>query len=126
MIDGDTLIIKHQRIRLHGIDAPELHQTCNDKGRIWACGFVAAKHLRLMTKGKTVVCFTSGQDRYGRWLADCTTNGRDISQSMVADGFALAYRKYSDRYIDDEDRAHAAGLGIWNSEFEGPESWRHK
>jgi endonuclease YncB( thermonuclease family) len=125
VIDGDTLDIKGQRIRLEGIDAPELHQTCSDKGRVWACGFVSAKHLRRMVKGKTVACIAHAQDRYGRWLATCTVDGIDISQAMVANGLALAYRKYSDQYVDEEESAKKAGIGIWNSEFERPEDWRH-
>ena len=113
VIDGDTLDIAGQRIRLHGIDAPESRQTCQIKGVPWACGVAAWGELVQLMAGKDVRCKARDVDRYGRAVAVCTTDGLDINAAMVAQGWALAYRQFSDDYVVQEGEAQKDGLGMW-------------
>lgn len=126
-IDGDTLRADGRRIRLSGIDAPEMHQTCRDaQGREWPCGQEAKQQLAgLIARGK-VVCAGSGDDRYGRLLAICSADGTaDLGEAMVRAGFAVDYRRYTEDYLAAERQARADGRGIWRGRFEWPEDWRH-
>ena len=91
--DGDTLRLGAQRVRLHGIDAPESSQTCRAGGKTWRCGAAATRALREHIAGRTVEC--AERDRYGRIVAVCRVAGRDVNAWMVEQGWALAYRKYS-------------------------------
>lgn len=128
--DGDSLEIlastdygKPTRIRIAGIDAPELGQMC---GPIH-CGLAAKVAMQEAIGRDIVTCKPSGLDRYGRTLAECATaRVRDLGQRMVATGMALAYRRYSARYIDAEEAAKADNLGFWRTgNFGNPEDWRH-
>ncbi len=136
-IDGDSLVIGGRmaggkckggdvEIRLQGIDAPEWDQTCGEKGKEWACGKAATAAMRAMIEGKAVACKSIGRDRYKRTLATCTVGGEDIQRRMVRDGMAMAYRKYSKKYIQDEVAARLSRLGIWSGPFMEPSEWRHR
>ncbi len=109
VIDGDTIEVHGQRIRLHGIDAPESRQLCRLDGKI-ARRPVASEDL--------------GRDRYKRIIARCTVVGEDMGEWMVANGWALAYRRYSVDYVDEEADAQAARRGMWAGEFVKPWKWR--
>lgn len=125
VIDGDTLEIHGQRIRLSGVDAPEAGQPCfhaNDKP--WRCGQIAALALADRIGHAPVSCRRTGTDPYGRMVAICRNGGEDLGEWMVAQGWAFAYRRYSDAYVADEDRARASGLGIWSSRLVKPWDWR--
>ncbi len=114
IIDGDTLELAGERYRIAGIDAPEAGQRCLDaKGISWDCGDAATRALDALTSGKRVRCHGEGQDLYGRIIARCTANGRDIGGDMVASGMAWAFKKFSDAYVVDEFKAKSAGRGIW-------------
>ncbi len=96
VIDGDTIEIHGQRIRLHGIDAPESSQTCLDAGgRTWRCGQQAALALQDLIGRRTVTCDERDVDRYGRIVGRCLVGTLDINEWLVAQGLALAYRRYS-------------------------------
>ncbi len=71
-------------------------------------------------------CEQEDVDRYKRVVATCSAGGIDLNQWMVARGQALAYRRYSVRYVPDEEKAGAAGLGIWGGEFQAPWDYRHR
>lgn len=121
VIDGDTLAIGGTRIRLAGIDAPELGQLCGPVH----CGLAAKRHLSEIIGADTVTCVASGLDRYGRTLARCSTSRvRDLGEMMTATGYAMAYRRYSTAYVDAEDAAKAEHLGLWRWSFGNPEDWR--
>jgi len=124
VIDGDTLEIHGQRIRLHGIDAPESGQSCERAGQHYRCGQQAALALADRIGQRTVRCEPQGQDRYQRVIAICRLGEQDLNRWMVAAGWAVAYRKYSLDYVADEERAKRARLGIWSGSFEMPWDWR--
>lgn len=125
VIDGDTLEIRGQRVRLHGIDAPESAQTCTDPaGGSWRCGQRAALALSERIGRATVACERKDRDRYGRIVAVCSTAGRDLNAWMAENGWALAYRDYSKDYVDAETVARITRAGIWGGSFDAPWDWR--
>lgn len=124
VIDGDTLQIAGKRIRLFAIDAPEAKQSCQSDGQKWACGLAAANRRRSLIGEGAPSCNGDEVDQYGRLVAVCTLMGVDLGQAMVADGWAAAFRRYSDQYVADETRARAGKLGLWASSFELPEDYR--
>ncbi len=125
VIDGDTIDVAGVRIRIHGIDAPELDQTFWWQGRQQACGAMALAALEALTAGVKIRCEVVERDRHGRLVAKCfSPNGVDIGRRMVAAGWALAYRRYSKDYIDAERKARNAKRGIWRGTFEKPWKWR--
>ncbi|CAK0749864.1 micrococcal nuclease [Azospirillaceae bacterium] len=127
VVDGDTLVISGQRVRLLGIDAPESKQTCrNASGKNYACGVASTQHLRTLIGGREVRCLGEQRDRYQRVLGVCSVGGMDLNRQMVADGMAVAYKRYSDRYVKSEQSARAASKGLWQGSFTPPEQYRHK
>ena len=113
VIDGDTIEIHGQRIRLHGIDAPESSQLCErENGQRYRCGQVAALALSDKIGRRPVTCDDRGRDRYGRVIAVCSQSGEDLNAWMVSQGQAVAYRRYSRDYVPMEDAARNGGLGI--------------
>ena len=124
VIDGDTFEIAGERIRLHGIDAPEAGQTCRADGIEYRCGQQAALALADKIGQQAVSCQPKDQDRYGRIIAVCWLGAEDLGAWMVSEGWALAYRRYSVDYIDEEEPARSAGRGIWRGEFVPPWEWR--
>jgi endonuclease YncB( thermonuclease family) len=124
VIDGDTIEIHGERIRLHGIDAPESRQTCNKSGTEWSCGQEATQVLADKIGSDPVKCDARDRDRYGRTVAVCRLNGEDLNAWMVHEGWALAYRQYSLDYVPQENEARETRRGIWASEFTPPWEWR--
>ena len=118
--DGDSLTISGERYRLFGIDAPEFDQTCARGGAQWACGQEAADLLANLVTGKEVRCVPTGEDAYGRTVARCTVGTTDVNRTMVATGFAVAFRKYSTDYVSAEDSARANRRGMWAGTFVMP------
>ena len=125
VIDGDTLHIGEEKIRLFGVDAPEKGQTCiGPDGQSWACGLWATEQLQEKLDGGQLRCEGQDRDRYGRLLATCTVNGRDVAKDLVEEGAVLAFRRYSSRYVGAENAARAAGRGVWSGEMTAP--WAHR
>ena len=122
VIDGDSLVVAGVEIRLYGIDAPEYRQTCFRRGRPWACGVDATRTLRALIASRPVACRAREEDRYGRTVASCAVDGRDLGAAMVVGGHAVAYGAYE----QEERAARNAGRGIWSSRFERPADWRAK
>lgn len=105
---------------LHGIDAPESGQICQAQGKPYRCGQQAALALADLIGSKTVRREERDHDRYGRTVAVCFVGGLDVEAWMVAQGWALAYRKYSSDYVGQEAAARAAQRGVWRGEFTAP------
>ena len=124
IVDGDTLAFGRQRVRLHGIDAPETKQTCSVDGKVWHCGQEATFAITREIADHRVRCEQRDRDRYGRIVAVCYVGSRDLNAMMVREGWALAYRRYSLDYVGEEAAAKAAGAGLWRGEFEPPWDWR--
>ena len=125
VVDGDTLELRGEKLRLQGIDAPELAQTCAAGGKEVRCGKLAAEHLDGIIGSRPLSCAIEGKDRYGRGLARCRAEGRDIAEEMTRHGWALSDRRYSDgRYDSAELAARTDRRGIWAMEFEDPAKWR--
>src|SRR5690606_3044159 len=125
VVDGDTLRIGDERIRLLGIDAPEVQQTCSAAAK-WPCGMKATQQLRLYTAGHRVSCEALSQDNYGRLVAICIADGRDLSEAMTRSGYAVATPQYSDRYVGPESAARAERRGIWAGSFQDPATYRRE
>ena len=124
VIDGDTIEVGTVRVRLHGVDAPESAQSCLAGGERWPCGQRATRALAGQIGGRTVACSERDRDRYGRIVAVCRHGGRDVNAWLVDQGWALAYRRYSRSYVNEESSARAARRGIWRGEFVAPWDWR--
>ena len=125
VIDGDTIEIRSIRIRLHGVDAPESGQSCLDaQDRTWRCGQKSALALADQIGRAVVFCRVRDTDRYGRLIATCAAGGLNLNAWMVAQGWAVAYRKYSNDYVDQERAAQSAGMGVWQGQFIRPDLWR--
>ncbi len=124
IIDGDTIIINREKIRFSGIDTPELKQTCQKNNKIYYCG-IKAKRILIRKIGKNVPkCIKEGIDIYKRTLAECFINGESLSAFLVRSGYAFAYRKYSKKFIRDEEFAKANNLGMWSMKFQYPWEYR--
>ena len=124
IIDGDTIILNGEKIRFSGIDAPELKQTCVKDGQKIFCG-VSAKMLLIKKIGnETPECISEGKDAYKRTLAECFVKGESLSAFLVRSGYAFAYRKYSKKFIKDEEFAKENKLGMWSMKFQYPWDFR--
>ena len=125
--DGDSLRSGPLKIRLHGIDAPELKQTCTDPaGTDWPCGRAARDAMAEIATTAPLRCDLLDVDRYGRLVMRCLAGTTDIAAHLVASGLALAYRRYSTDYVDVETVARETGRGMWAGAFEPPWDWRRR
>ena len=133
VIDGDTLRIDKKKIRLFGIDAPEKKQQCRRSslsisfltfGKDYPCGQISADRLRKKINDKLVICKYSSKDRYKRFIAECFLNKTNINAWMVQTGHAVAYKKYSKKFVAQEIFAKKEKLGLWSGTFEMPWNWR--
>ena len=136
IIDGDTVYINNYKIRLEGIDAPEMKQKCK-KAKLkissiigytfyedYYCGKNSKESLTAKVKGSKIKCISFTKDRYKRYLAKCFKGKINLNRWMVRNGYAIAYRRYSKEYIPDEDFAKENKLGLWQGKFLNPEKWR--
>ena len=124
VVDGDTIKIGDVKIRFSGIDAPEINQTCvASEGKV-ACGKISRDILITKVTNNKISCTDEGKDFYGRVLGECFVNGESLSRYLVREGFAFAYRKYSDKFILDEEYAKSNRLGMWSMKFQYPWDYR--
>ena len=124
--DGDTIKVNGEKIRFSGIDTPELKQICIKQGVKKLCGMTAKQILIDKIADNKVICVNEGKDQYNRTLAECFVNKESLSSYLVRSGYAFAYRRYSKKFIIDENYAKFNKLGMWSMEFDYPWDWRKK
>ena len=136
IIDGDTVYIDKYKIRLEGIDAPEIKQQCQKESlkissiigftfyKNYYCGKFSKEKLIAKINGSKINCTLSSKDRYERYIATCFKDEINLNQWLVRNGYAIAYRRYSKKYVSDEDFAKKNKLGLWRGKFLNPEKWR--
>ena len=124
VIDGDTIHLNDQKIRFSGIDTPELKQVCVKESVKNFCGITAKQILIDKIADSKVICVSEGKDQYKRTLAECFVNDKSLSSYLVRRGYAFAYRKYSKKFIKDEDYARINKIGMWSMKFEYPWDYR--
>ncbi|WP_338053579.1 thermonuclease family protein [Pseudorhodobacter ferrugineus] len=124
VVDGDSLVVAGERVRLFGIDAPELKQRCDVSGRNWACGAWSKETLAKIVGQGVLRCEALERDRYGRMVARCMVSGRDVSAQMVLAGAATAYLRYSRDYTGAEAQAKREARGLWSGAVTAPDAYR--
>ena len=124
VIDGDTLVLKEERIRLSGIDAPEAAQSCLFEGEWWPCGQRATEALGNYIERRSLNCFGVDHDTEGNLLAVCLVEGEDVNGWLVTEGWAIADRRNSSAYAKEERAAKVARKGVWRGSFIEPHAWR--
>ena len=124
IVDGDTIHLNGEKIRFTGIDTPELKQTCFKDSVKDPCGVTAKEILIDKIGNNTVECISEGKDQYNRTLAECFVNNESLSSYLVRSGYAFAYRRYSKKFVVDEDYARTNKLGMWSMEFDYPWDYR--
>ena len=136
VVDGDTVHIDNYKFRLEGIDAPEMRQQCKKESlkisyiigftiyKDYSCGKVSKEKLISKIRGSKIKCIFTTKDRYKRYIATCYKEKTNLNQWMVRNGYAIAYRRYSKKYVPDEDFAKENKLGLWQGKFINPEKWR--
>lgn len=126
VLDGDTLDFDGLRVRIFGIDAFERDQLCEyDDGTRYGCGQLARESMVSAIDSGVVTCAKRDIDPYGRMVGVCQVRDLDVGRRVVEEGYALAYRHYSNDYVDAEDGARQARRGVWNGRFEAPWDYRH-
>ncbi len=120
IVDGDTVSLNGDALRLKGIDAPELAQSCQKDGASWSCGEVARQALADIFKRGAATCSGDRYDKYHRLLVTCHVADVNANAWMVRQGFAVAYGDYE----TEEMAAQTQKRGLWSGQFERPESWR--
>ncbi|OAF14132.1 thermonuclease family protein [Bradyrhizobium neotropicale] len=126
IIDGDTLEIHGNRIRLWGIDAPESSQLCRgDDSLPYRCGAKAANELDAFIARRPVSCEPVGRDVYGRTVATCSVGSVDLAEWLVRGGLAFDWPRYSKGKYDSAQReADHAGRGVWAGSYVVPWLYR--
>ena len=124
IIDGDTIILNGEKIRFSGIDTPELKQTCLKDNEEVGCGMFAKMLLIKKIGNNTPICIGKEKDFYKRTLAECFVKGESLSKFLVRSGYAFAYRKYSTKFVKDEDFAKINKLGMGSMTFTYPWDFR--
>ena len=136
VVDGDTIHINNYKFRLEGIDAPEMRQQCKKESfkisfligftfyENYSCGRVSKEKLISKISGSKIKCIFTTKDRYKRYIATCYKEKTNLNQWMVRNGYAIAYRRYSKKYVPDEVFAKENKLGLWQGKFMEPEKWR--
>ena len=122
--DGDTIRIGEERIRFSGIDAPEIKQTCIYQEIEFNCGEFSKNLLIEKIADQEVSCIRESKDQYGRTLAECFVGKESLSSYLVREGYAFAYRQYSDKFIADEEYAQSKSNGMWGMNFMFPWDFR--
>jgi endonuclease YncB( thermonuclease family) len=125
-VDGDSIKLNGQSIRLFGIDAPEYNQACaHPDDKQWPCGRLSHKALKELLANQSTTCHPIKKDVYRRVLASCFTDDGNLAEQMVQNGWAFAYSRYSEEFSDEEEAARRAKRGIWQAQNVTP-PWQHR
>ncbi|MEM8577337.1 MAG: thermonuclease family protein [Pseudomonadota bacterium] len=125
VVDADTIDVGDVRVRLHGIDAPEMDQTClTEQGLPLACGAWAAERVAARFAHRMATCSQVDVDRYGRIVARCDVGGADMGRVLVQEGWAFAFRRYSTAYDLDEKGAAIRDAGLHTLRVQSPAQFR--
>ena len=131
--DGDTIKIDQKKIRFFGIDAPEKKQQCKKPwltisfisfSKDYPCGKISTDRLKKKINNKLLICKWINKDRYKRYIAECFKDKTNINAWMVRNGYAVAYTKYSKKFMSQEIFAKKEKLGLWSGTFEMPWDYR--
>ena len=131
--DGDTIRIEEKKIRFFGIDAPEKKQQCKKPwltisfisfNKNYPCGQISTDKLKKKINNKLLICKWSNKDRYKRYIAECFKDKTNVNAWMVRNGYAVAYRKYSKKFVSQEIFAKKEKLGLWSGTFMMPWDYR--
>jgi len=124
-IDGDSLeFAGGMKVRLTGIDAPELQQQCIRDSAPWRCGEEAQRILSGLITGNQITCIGTMTDEHGRLLATCKRSGHDLGMMMIEAGLAVTRSDSPAEYLVVEALRQQYKIGLWASEFEAPSAWR--
>tara|TARA_Y100001936_G_C15549366_1_gene396609 strand:- start:23 stop:520 length:498 start_codon:yes stop_codon:yes gene_type:complete len=136
IVDGDTIHINNYKFRLEGIDAPEIKQKCKKESlkisyiigftfyKNYNCGKISKEKLIAKINRSEIKCISTSKDRYKRYIATCFKGKTNLNRWMVRNGLAIAYKRYSKKYVTDEEFAKENKLGLWQGKFINPEKWR--
>lgn len=125
--DGDTFTVAGVKIRLFGVDAPEMDQGCRrPDGSDWACGRWTTDQVRRLLDGRDLRCVKETYDTYGRMVARCYLGQQDLAKTLVRDGVVFAYARYSSDYLADEAAAQSAKRGLWAAQTIAPAEFRRQ
>ena len=131
--DGDTIRIEEKKIRFFGIDAPEKKQQCSKPwltisfisfNKNYPCGQISTDKLKKKINNKLLICKWTNKDRYKRYIAECFKDKTNVNAWMVRNGYAVAYRKYSKKFVSQEIFAKKEKLGLWSGTFMMPWDYR--
>ena len=131
--DGDTIRIEGKKIRFFGIDAPEKKQQCKKPwltisfisfSKNYPCGQISTDKLKKKINNKLLICKWTNKDRYKRYIAECFKGKTNLNAWMVRSGYAVAYRKYSKKFVSQEIFAKKEKLGLWSGTFTMPWDYR--
>ncbi|MDC3099084.1 thermonuclease family protein [Candidatus Pelagibacter sp.] len=92
----------------------------------YLCGQVSTNKLTKKINNQIIKCKIKDVDRYNRLIGECYKTNENLNSWLVSNGYAVAYRKYSKKYISDEMNAKNNKLGIWQGKFEMPWDFRRK
>jgi endonuclease YncB( thermonuclease family) len=126
VIDGDTIHVGKLKYRFLGIDAPEMDQVCKKNQQNIMCGVIAKNALIEKINNSPVTCKIEEVDRYKRLVAECFVKEESLSRYLVRNGYAVAYRRYSIKFVEDEEYAKQNQLGLWSMTFDYPWDYRAK
>ena len=133
VVDGDTIKINSKKIRLYGIDAPEKKQKCKKTyltisfmsfTKDYMCGEVSTQKLIKKINKQKLNCNILDVDRYKRLIGECFKRNINLNSWMVSNGYAVAYRKYSKKFVSQEIFAKKEKLGLWSGTFMMPWDYR--
>ena len=131
--DGDTIKIDTFKIRLDGIDAPEKKQKCKRPYftifmftfyEDYSCGQKSTEALIKKINNQKITCKISDIDYFKRLIGECYKRKTNLNAWLVSNGHAVAFRKYSKKYVPEEIFAKQEKKGMWQGKFEMPWDYR--